>query len=300
MTKNSSLNETSNTNKRSLFNDISNKAFLAALVISKGSIIKPPFIGLIFFITSLVLCAIGYITWQLAILAGDKDLEKPPISAKNIRLKYGKEYSSSAIIGLIASIVGLASIGNPPLFAASCWLFLTSNLCWFYAECKVEKRFPFIKSNKAERYTQATYFTYIQLTTYASLLSAIHFTAIALSASFAVMPMGVFLFYFLTATSIFSYIKLGQTVYSSTSHDMDDNEKEAELVKNTSYLNMHQSLDVSSAQLTASIGQTDANHPVLKSHRSCPELYSNKEMTKEESHSSRDDMHFPIPPSFIH
>jgi hypothetical protein len=193
--------------------------FLTGMLVSKGATLSPPLLGYLCFVTSILTYFMAYLFWQMAIFHTESDELKQAVKPQTVRLLYNPEYSLSASLGCIACFMALCSIASPALLSVAGWLFVMSNLSWFFAEYKIKQRFDFLKPTKQDKNAQSHFFRYIQVATFGSFLSALNLTISLISTQFPITLLGSLFFYAIATANIWGLYELGMVAYISSKED---------------------------------------------------------------------------------
>lgn len=194
---------------RQLLSNLSGKFFLVAMLIGKGSFLKPPLVGHVFFLLSTILYLFGYIAWKAALFIDPTTASPKELDELNLRLLFNNEYRAAALIGIIACLIGMFSLINPLCGLISAWLYLASNACWCGAEWRVHSQFNLTHPTQAQSYKHSNYFWYVQIATAGSLLAALHLTLSLAILPFALSPIGQAIFVAVIILNIVGFYKLG-------------------------------------------------------------------------------------------
>lgn len=202
--------------KKRKLDSLSSKLFFSGLTIGKLSKTKLPIIASASFILSALLYFAGYCVWQSSV--NEVNSIKKSI-ATELKEKFEHEYrhipqySYAAILGIFASIAMLSSIFAPiSLGLASSWLFLSSNLFWWWAENINTNRLRADKPNSEELITQEYYYAYTNFATLSSLLSTCCLSLCLVLPSLT-LPIGAILTTNLAAINIFALTNWIQSTY---------------------------------------------------------------------------------------
>ena len=166
---------------------ISRGLFFVAFLSSKLKSIPVGLIALIFNFISLALYILGYSVWYLSSWLTGK---APSFYTNGDASDYGyfknhiHQYKLSSILGIVASVLSIASFWVPGLALAAAAVFLFSNVYWCLGERNKLKQY---KINEDERLTsQQHYYDYALLTTAVSFLAVAAITSSLFFPSMAV------------------------------------------------------------------------------------------------------------------
>ncbi|MCX7115839.1 MAG: hypothetical protein NTW08_08050 [Gammaproteobacteria bacterium] len=151
---------------------ISGILFFIGIIFAKAQYLAPvPILGLISNSIGLILYLVGYFLWFIA-------AQISPDKRKNTEHWTGfaslrQQFTVASVIGLAATILGLAAIFMPILIVPTCWLFTVSNVWWFFGEYQKTKTPPELKNvSDYSPNRQQAYFKYVAIVLVLSVLTS--------------------------------------------------------------------------------------------------------------------------------
>jgi hypothetical protein len=144
--------------------------FFGGAALIKIQLALPPPFSVIINSIALGLYSIGYVLWLIeSLLLPKRTHSNEAWHAVNA---FKKQFTAASIIGLIATMCGIASIFFPLLIIPTCWIFMLSNACWVIGEYQKTASPP--KDDPAYQHQkQLAYYQYVQVIAIISLTTAI-------------------------------------------------------------------------------------------------------------------------------
>lgn len=210
--------------KQQTLDKLSSNLFLAGLFIGRFSRSHIPILSSACFILTAILYGSGYIAWQISINETNNSAKKINPELKpdfNREFKHLKQYSYSAIIGIIASICLLGAFFLPTaLGLISSWLFLISNCFWWTAENININRLRDEKSNDSSLKAKEHYYDYSFFSTISSLVSTLSFSFCFIFPALTV-PLSILVSVNLITLNIHTFSSFVKSKYYTNNPDLD-------------------------------------------------------------------------------